>query len=455
MALEQTEQDTGYAWFVAVILCLCSACSIMDRSVLSLLVHPLEKSMGLTDTTVGLLQGAAFGLTYGLIGLPLARLADNGHRRNIILLGVVGWSCATIGCGLAQTIPQLFIARVSVAIAEALLMPSAISILSDYFSVRRRTRAISLNSTGVYLGTGLSLLFGGTLIRILGQDSLLQTPIGPLETWRVVFIATGLVGFLLVPLLLAVREPTRRSDDGRHDLAKTSLREVLIVFREKRAALFTVIMGFATLVLGHHSVIAWAPTLFVRVHGWGLAQTGQTLGVLNLIMSPLGVITGALLSEWFETKHGRRDGKLLVGVISGVICAIVAIIFTLPINNAALIAIAAMQFAITFNFGLTHAAIAELLPNRMRAFGAACFIAATNIYASTLGPLLVGLLNDHVFHDKAMLAISVRCVAPIAFLAGATILLFGLKPFRVATAHLLRPQRGTAPGSVAVLEEAL
>ncbi|GAA0334586.1 MFS transporter [Sphingomonas oligophenolica] len=410
--------------------------------------------MGLTDTSIGLLQGAAFGVTFGIVGLPLARLADNGHRRNIIIIGVVAWSLATMGCGFARTLPELFIGRMCVGIGEALLMPSAVSILSDYFSTRRRTRAISLNSMGVYLGSGLSLLAGGTLIRMLGADSVARTFVGPLETWRIVFILIGLSGFLLIPLLLAVKEPERLSNDGVSASAKTSFADVLVIFREKRVALFSVIMGFATLVLAHHAVIAWAPTLFVRAHGMDLAKTGQTLGLVNLVMSPLGVITGAFLSEVLDSRWNRRDGKLIVGIVSGLLCAAAAFMVTILFKNGALIAFAVLQFAVTFNFGLTHATLAELLPNRVRAFGAACFIAASNIYAATLGPLSVGLLDDQVFHDQAQLALSIRWISPLAFLLGAGILAMGLKPFRAATIQPAGAGRDPAPLAYAVAEAA-
>lgn len=442
MAAVETEQDTGYGWFVAAVMCLCFTVSYMDRSVVPLLVQPLERSLGLTDTTIALLQGAAFASFYALFGFPLARLADNGHRRNIILAGLVFWSLATAACGLARDIPQLFAGRMAVAVGEAVLAPSAVSLLSDYFSVRRRAGALSLYSMGVFFGGGLSLWFGGTLIRALGPRGVLQTVIGPLETWRVVFIALGMSGLLLVPCLLAVREPMRRSNSGVSDVSRTTWREVLAEFGRKRAALSACIMGFAMLSLGAQTISTWAPTLFVRVHGWRLAGAGQRLGAFTLVLSPLGVITGALLSGWLE-RRGRRDAKFLVGIISGLGCVGAALLVTSASATAALAGIAALQFIVAFNFGLVQAALTELLPNRMRAMGSACYVAATNLLAATTGPLIVGLLNDRVFHDPGMIATSIRWVAPASFALAVLILASGLKPFRVATADLALPRAGT------------
>ncbi len=75
MASIETKQDTAYGWYVALVMCLCFTFSYMDRSVVPLLVQPLEQSLKLTDTTIALLQGAAFASFYALFGFPLARLA--------------------------------------------------------------------------------------------------------------------------------------------------------------------------------------------------------------------------------------------------------------------------------------------------------------------------------------------------------------------------------------------
>lgn len=443
MAPAQVEQDSGYGWFVAVVMCLCFTFSYMDRSVVPLLIQPLEHALALTDTTVALLQGAAFAVFYALFGFPLARLADNGHRRNLILAGVIAWSLATVGCGLARTVPQLFLGRMCVAVGEAVLAPAAVSILADYFSVARRGRALSLYSMGVFFGGGLSLWFGGNLIRLLGPQGVVQTPFGAFETWRIVFMAVGCSGVILVPLLCMVKEPARRSNLGASEPARTSLREVMSVFGQRKAPLAACIVGFALLALGAQTIQTWAPTLFVRIHGWKLAGAGQKLGGFTLALSPLGVVAGALLADLFE-RRGRRDGKFLVGILSGIGCAVAGLLFTMASERTALLGIAALQFIVAFNFGLVQAALTELLPNRMRAFGSACYVAASNLLAATTGPLLVGLLDDRVFHDPAMIATSIRCVAPASFLLAAAILAWGLKPFRLATADLA--PGGEAPG---------
>lgn len=427
--LRAPRQDGAYAWYVVVVMCLGFTFSYMDRSILPLLIGPLERSLHLTDTTVALLQGAAFAIFYALFGLPLARAADRTNRRNLILVGVVAWSLATAACGLAQSVTQLLVARICVAIGEAVLAPAAVSVIADYFTPRWRTRALSLYSMGVFFGGGLSLGLGGSLLRALGPHATLATPFGALESWRIVFITLGAAGIILVPLLLAVREPPRLADDGAGAGAPATLAELAAVFARKRGALFTVIVGFATIALGAQTVQVWAPTLFVRVHGWSIAGAGQRLGAFTLVLGPLGALSGAFLAERLE-RAGRAEGKVLVGLISASACIVASLLATAGSEQLAFLGVVGMQYVVAFNFGLVQAALAELLPNRMRAVGSACYVAASNLLAATLGPLLVGLLNDHLFRDPHMIATSIRCVAPVAFLAAALIMLWGRRPYR-------------------------
>ncbi len=429
--LAPQRQDSAYGWWVCAVLCLCFTFSYMDRAVVPLLVGPLQKAFGLSDTGIGLLQGLAFAIFYALFGFPLARVADNGHRRNLILIGLVVWCLATVGCGLARTTPQLFAGRIVVAIGEAVLAPAAVSILSDYFSAKARTRALSIYSMGVYFGAGLALGLGGTLMRAVGPKGATLWGFGHLETWRLVFVVLGLAGLALVPLLLSVREPTRLSDSGARALGASTWRQLGAEFARKRAALSAVVLGFATLALGGTTFQAWAPTLFVRAHGWSISQAGQSLGLFTIVLGPAGAIAGALLAERLA-RAGHPDGKLRVGLSSAGGCCLAALLATAPSAALAFAALVVMQFLIGFNFGLVQASLAELLPNRMRAVASACFIAASNLLAAILGPLLVGVLNDRVFHDPMMIAVSIRIVAPTAFGVAALVLLWGLRPYRQA-----------------------
>jgi MFS family permease len=427
-------RDGGrYAWYVCLLLMLLLAISYMDRSVLALLVAPIETAFSVRDTTMGLLQGAAFAVVYVLFAFPLARLADRGNRRNLIVYGVIFWCGATICCGLAQSIHQLFLARMSVAAGEAVLMPAAVSILSDYFGPKSRARALSVYSIGLYLGSGLAMGGGGALMKVLGPAGAAVPMMGVLASWRMVFIVMGLVGLFVVPLLMGVREPQRLGDDGHSAEATLPFKQMMRELKTKRAAVFGTIIGFALISLGATTINVWGATLFLRTHGWTIGDAGLRLGALTLVFGPLGAISGGVAADWLA-KRGRVDAKPFVGLLSASGCIVGALVLTLQSTMIAIIGVGLVNYLIGFNFGIVQASLADLLPNRMRAVISALYIATTNIFAATLGPLLVGILNDRVFTGPAEIAISLRVVAPSAFLLAALTLCLVLPAYRLALA---------------------
>src|SRR5580693_1733320 len=117
------------AWYATAVLCFMFWMSVLDRFVLSLLVAPLRRDMGITDTQFALLNGTAFIVTFALLGLIAGALADRFSRRSIIFVGVAVWSLATAACGVTENFAQLFLCRIGVGAGEAALNPCATSML--------------------------------------------------------------------------------------------------------------------------------------------------------------------------------------------------------------------------------------------------------------------------------------------------------------------------------------
>src|SRR5215472_4951670 len=199
------------AWYVVFALTAIYMLSYVDRVILSLLVAPMKRDLGISDTRVGLLQGLAFGLFYTLMGLPLGRIADTWNRRNLIAGGVVLWSFFTSLCSVARSFWSLFLTRMGVGVGEAALSPAAYSLISDYFPKERLGVAISVFYMGVFLGTSLSLLVTGSVMDALAHTPVVTVPLlGAMASWRITFLIAGLPGVLFAFLVYTIREPKRR-----------------------------------------------------------------------------------------------------------------------------------------------------------------------------------------------------------------------------------------------------
>lgn len=207
------DKASGYAWYVLVVLVVVYIMNFIDRQILSILAVDIKADLGLTDSDLGFLGGAAFAVFYALFGIPLGRLADNWSRVRLLSLGLAIWSTMTALSGFARNNLQLSLARMGVGVGEATASPTAYSLISDYFPKRQRATALAVYSSGLYIGGGVSLLIGAKI----GQMWNAAYPEGgPLDLvgWQAAFLAVGVPGLLLALWVATLKEPVRGAMDG-------------------------------------------------------------------------------------------------------------------------------------------------------------------------------------------------------------------------------------------------
>jgi MFS family permease len=95
--------------------------NFLDRQIINILAEPIKGELGLSDTQLGLLAGPAFAVFYAVLGIPIARYADNAKTNRVWLISVclAVWSAMTALCGVAQNFVQLALARIGVGVGEA------------------------------------------------------------------------------------------------------------------------------------------------------------------------------------------------------------------------------------------------------------------------------------------------------------------------------------------------
>lgn len=207
------DSATPYSWYVLFILVLVYILNFVDRQILSILANDIKKDLGLSDEYLGFLYGTAFAVFYALFGIPLGRLADSWHRVRLMTFGLALWSLMTALSGFARNAVGLTAARVGVGVGEATASPAAYSLIADLFPSRMRATALAVYSSGLYLGGGLSILFGGEVADRWNAAYPGGGP-GGLVGWQAAFIAVGLPGLLLAAWVATIREPVRGAIDG-------------------------------------------------------------------------------------------------------------------------------------------------------------------------------------------------------------------------------------------------
>lgn len=403
---------------VALLLMAANALSFVDRMLLTLMVGPVRAELGISDTQLSLLHGFAFALFYAIAGLPLGKMADSGDRPRIMAGGVALWSVMTAMCGVASNFALLFASRVGVAIGEASLYPSAISLLSSRFPRSLVSRAIAVFQSGIFLGTALAMLGGAALLGWFETQKGIVAFTG-LSPWRLVFITLGMPGLLVAAMLLFVREPRRAEGAEAPPLISwgAAARHILGNGRLYGGHF----LAFTSITILGYGSLSWMPSVLVRSHGLSTADAGFLLGVALLIAGPIGVLSSGWLADHFA-KRRMASGPMLTAVIAIAFLAVATPFFALS-PTLAQVHLAAFLLALaqSFPYGISSASLVAVAPEALRGRVLALYLMISNLFGLTCGPLFVALLTDRYFEDDQKLYLSLALLpvltTPIA-LAG-------------------------------------
>jgi MFS family permease len=206
--------------------------------------------------------------------------------------------------------------------------------------------------------------------------------------------------------------------------------EVAAYVRAHLGAVAPLSLGFACSAAVNYGIAGWLATFFIRTHGWTAPEAGLLQGVLTTTVGPLGALGGGWLSDRL-VRAGRADGPLLVGAFGALgmlLCA-----GSYPLVGSATLAAALLVPVNVFAalpWGPASAAMAEVMPERMRGQGAALMLLVVNLVSGALGPTAVALATDRLFGGPAGLRYALASTTVIGMLLAAVLLLAARGPFR-------------------------
>ena len=359
----------------------------VDRQIMHILIEPVRLDLELSDAQMGALVGAAFAIFYTFAGLPIARWADRGNRRNIIAVALAIWSAMTVASGLARGFLTLMAARIGVGVGEAGCTPPAHSLISDYFPAERRATALSIYALGVPMGTLLGLAFGGYLADQVG--------------WRMAFFVVGAPGVLLALVTrFTLPEPQRGRSDAAADVSVQPLREVLAFIWSLRSIRHVIIAAsLQTLTLAGWG--AWQATFLIRVHDLTLTQAGLALGLIAGVAGGLGTFGGG----WLSDRLSARDPRWylwLPALGAGISIPFSLVAFTTGSITLALCLMALASLGNHIYSAVSHAVVQSLVKPRMRAVMSAIALFGMNLLGFGVGPWAVGVISARLGGGEAL-----------------------------------------------------
>ena len=370
----------GYRYYALGLLTVVYIFNFIDRQIVVILQESIKAELGLMDWQLGMLSGFAFAVFYVTMGVPIARIADRGTRRNVISFSLALWSAMTALCGTVSSFWQLLLARIGVGVGEAGCSPPAHSIISDMFPVESRATALSTYNMGINFGVFIGFLAGGWINEYLG--------------WRLAFICVGIPGILFaVWVRLTLKEPPRGlSEIKAVDNDPPPLMNVFKLLWD-RVSFRHMAMAAGLHAFVSYGVGGWMAPFLQRVHELGSGETANWLAPVAALPAAAGAFLGGYLCD----KYGKADKRMYIWIPATAI--ILALPFQLaayfiPDHGPAMLVYAIPVLLNACYLGPMLAMTHGLVSLRMRAVSSSVLFLVLNFIGLGLGPLITGALSD-------------------------------------------------------------
>ena len=163
---QQNAPATGaykHRWLALGVVLIAQMMLLLDATIVNVALPSVQKDLGFSDATRGWIV-TAYLLAFGSLLLLGGRLVDAFGRKNMFILGLVGFAIASALGGAAPNIETLLIARVVQGAFAAVMAPAALSLITVIFTDRKElTKAFAIFGAVAGSSSAIGLILGGLL----------------------------------------------------------------------------------------------------------------------------------------------------------------------------------------------------------------------------------------------------------------------------------------------------
>ena len=335
---------------IASVLFAGSVVNYIDRAVLSVLMQQVRADLVLTNAQYGLALNA-FLIVYAAFYIWGGRMADRVGCRIGVFVTLTVWSIASVAHAFVSGLVSLCAARALLGAGEGAFYPSAIRGIAEWFPEESRAKPIGLVLAGISAGTLLTPPVAAWIALEYG--------------WRAAFVATGALGFLLLPVWLAVHRAIRRA---------YGMAEPAPAYRQSRVgggfplgkALRASKYWFALAARAFSDTawyfyLFWLPGYFQAERGYDAAKVGRLLWI-PFFFAGVGALSGGwAVSALVRRGLGVSDARRAALLAAAALCIIGSLAFA-PGPTAALVLVSVALFGHQAWATNIHTAITEISP---------------------------------------------------------------------------------------------
>jgi predicted MFS family arabinose efflux permease len=155
--------DSSRRWWVLAIVVAAQFMFGVDAFIVNVAIPTIAVELHASSAQIEAVI-AVYLIAYATLVITGGRLGDIYGTRNVFLAGVFGFTLTSLWCGLAQTGPELILARLAQGATAALMVPQVLATLHLLFSDASRGRAFGIYGMVLGLAGAAGFLLGGVLV---------------------------------------------------------------------------------------------------------------------------------------------------------------------------------------------------------------------------------------------------------------------------------------------------
>jgi len=282
--------------------------SYLDRINIGFAALTMNKELAITSQQFGLLVGIFF-FGYFLFEIPSNLMLHKIGARVWIARILISWGIVAMLTGFVRTVPQLYLARFLLGVAEAGYFPGIVLYLTYWFRQREQAQAIALFLTGLPVASIFGAPVSGLILDHVHWFGV--------SSWRwllvlegIPAVACGALTYFVLPNRPAeakfLSEDEKRwitEELNQEERAKTRTNKISAVKAlTNRRVWHLASIGF-TLNIGMYSLSFWMPQAVSQL---ARGYSNTFLGVLVMVPHLVGVVVMVLVSRSSDRTLERR-----------------------------------------------------------------------------------------------------------------------------------------------------
>lgn len=269
-------------WVIIAVIFLAIVFNYFDRQIVAILKPLLKKEFSIGDEGYSVIVNI-FTVCYAIMYPVSGWLVDRFGAKIVMFVGVIGWSLACIGGGIAKTLGQFAFFRGLLGAAEPTNFPAQLKVVATWFPGKLRATANSLSVAGSSIGA----IIAPPLVAWIALQ----------YNWQAVFLIAGVIGLLIAAVWWLIyrnppQEVTQEIEAGEQVQSEAFSWRQLWTTRSLWGVL---LIRFVSDPVWYFCLF-WLPGYLQEDSGLTLAQVGM-FGWIPFLVADLGAISTAAWSD--------------------------------------------------------------------------------------------------------------------------------------------------------------